>query len=52
MLHKIRRDSLYPALRERAVRLKDKKGNLSTPNPDTFVDDWIEAVGDWALQEL
>ncbi|MHC4730595.1 MAG: hypothetical protein ACYS6Z_08395, partial [Planctomycetota bacterium] len=52
LLHKIRRDSLYPALKERAIRLKDRKGNLSTPNPDTFVDDWIAAVGDWAVREL
>ncbi|MHC4669456.1 MAG: hypothetical protein ACYTFD_13720 [Planctomycetota bacterium] len=52
LLHKLRRDSLYPALKERAIRLKDRKGNFSTPNPDTFVDEWIAAVGDWAVREL
>jgi len=52
LLFKLRRDSLYPALKERAIRLKDERGNLSTPNPDTFVDDWVKAVGDWAVREL
>ncbi|NJN14221.1 MAG: hypothetical protein HC813_00720 [Planctomycetes bacterium] len=52
LLHKLRRDSLYPALQDRAVRMRDRDGKLSTPNPDTFVEDWIRAVGDWAVREL
>ncbi|MEE8105858.1 MAG: hypothetical protein V3T86_10020, partial [Planctomycetota bacterium] len=52
LLLKLRRDSLYPALKERAVRLKDERGNLSTPNPDTFVDDWIHAYGKRMVAEL
>jgi hypothetical protein len=52
LLHKLRRDSLYPGMLKLALGQRAEKGRLAQANTDTYVDDWLARHGQATVDQL
>jgi hypothetical protein len=52
LLHKLRRDSLYPGMLKLALAQRVEKGRLAQANTDTYVDEWLAKHGQATVDQL
>lgn len=52
LLHKLRRDSLYPGMLKLALAQRSDKGRAAQPNTDTLVDEWLARHGAATVERL